>query len=355
MSDNSRQLWEKYCASELAGVTPLLTEFGISLDDEQPHLLGERYLMQAVTTESGKKIILLGTMRESGKRVVIKATSDSAGMKELEHERTCRSVITEIKFAYKIFLTPEELIFTRKNGFLISIQAFIEQDSTFLKRLPRDQFFFALRAFEAQEGAHATTYEHIRLIKRTFGSMDAAGYLKTFDSFKATLPSQARAFLKENIETIDQYGSFLTHTDFVPHNFRIVGEDMYLLDYSSLRFGNKYEGWARFLNFMTLYNRDLEQALLKYINDNRTPEESLSLKLMRVYRLSEIISYYTNAVEKSSDELQTLNKARVVFWTEALNAILSDHNLDEKIIEVYKMTRDSLRSTEEKIRQMGLH
>ena len=52
---------------------------------------------------------------------------------------------------------------------------------------------------------------------------------------------------------------------------------MYLLDHSSLRFGNKYEGWARFRNFTTFYNRPLEEALLLYMRNNRAEEKCFRL------------------------------------------------------------------------------
>ena len=276
MSKTEKEIWDEYRTQELAAVTAILADFGYELENEQPHLIGEKYLMHAVTTTSGRKLILLGKRKADGKRVVIKATKDADGIKELEHERVCRQVLQEIKFAYQTFLSPEELLFTKKDGYVISIQVFIEQQSTFLARPLADQFALALKAFKAQESAHAATYEHSQRIKKTFGAVDAKGYLENFSEFSKNILAlskddkslqkaleDAYAQLSANTKTIEQYGNFLTHTDFVPHNFRIVGEDIYLLDYSSLRFGNKYEGWARFLNFMTLYNPDLEKALVE--------------------------------------------------------------------------------------------
>ena len=368
MTTNEKELWETYKTRELSILTPILLNLGFELESDQPHLIGERYLMHAVTTKSGKKLILLGKRISDGKRVIIKATRDIYGIREIEHERLCRRLLQEIKFAYKTFLSPEELLFTKKDSFVISIQTFIEQESTFLNRPLPQQFSLALKAFKAQEAAHAATYEHARRIAKTFGAMDAEKYLSTFSEFVANILSttsgkpdlenalrEAQTRLEENKNTIQQYAHFLTHTDFVPHNFRIVGEDIYLLDYSSLRFGNKYEGWARFLNFMTLYNPDLEKALVTYVRENRTHEESESLKLMRLYRLGEIIWYYTRALEKSTDELLVLNKARAEFWTEVLKAQLKDIPLDEKILTAYKIARDALRSDDEKKRQKDLH
>ncbi|MBI3572114.1 hypothetical protein HY091_01095 [Candidatus Kaiserbacteria bacterium] len=366
-TNDAEQIWQEYVDRELAVIAHVLTELGFELEVEQPHLFGERYLMRAVTTVSGRKLILLGHRREDGKRVVIKATSDAGGIRELEHERTCRAVLQRINFAYQTFLSPEEILFTKRGPYTLSIQAFIEQERPFLGRPLEEQFALALSAFKAQEGAHATTYGHERIIRNTFGARDAAGYLAAFRQFQKEIlkriPDEAlRALLEKSVELleasreiIEQYGGFLTHTDFVPHNFRVVGHDIYLLDYSSLRFGNKYEGWARFLNFMALYNPPLQQALMDYVRLNRTPEESLALKLMRIYRLGEIISYYANIIEKCSGNLRILNQERVRFWTHVLAAVLDDRQPAPAVLEEYKKKRDQLRSAEEKRRQKDLH
>lgn len=368
MSDENKQTWEEYKKRELAAILPILADLGFELEPEQPHLGGERYLMQAITTQSGKKLILLGRRVNDGRRVVIKATGEKAGKQEIEHEHKCRQVLQQINFAYQVFFSPEEILSTERDGYIISIQTFIEQECPFLERPLKEQFFLALNAFKAQEGTHATTYEHKRIARANFGSIDALGYLKTFADFKKNILAHpqnnaimtqmlenAQKFLETNRETIEQYCGFLTHIDFVPHNIRIVDSTIYLLDHSSLRFGNKYEGWARFLNFMALYNQPLEKMLVQYVRDNRTPEESLSLKLMRVYRLGEIIWYYTNTLDKSSGDLRTLNQKRIEFWSQVLKAIINDAPVPEGIIEEYKRVRDSLRSEEEKHRQKGLH
>lgn len=368
MPNDEKQNWEAYKARELAGVLPLLTILGFSIDDDQPHTEGERYLLLAVTTASGRKLILLGRENATGRRVVIKVASETDGMREIAHERLCRNVLSKIDFAYTAFLSPEEILFTKKGGYLISIQEFVEQDQTFLSRPIEEQFTFALRAFKAQEGAHATTYEHARHIRTTFGSTNHQGYLERFSDFRKniekTVPddrslrallAEGEETLKNGIQTIEQYEGFLTHTDFVPHNFRIRNNDIYLLDYSSLRFGNKYEGWARFVNFMTLYNPPLASVLFTYVRENRTPEESISLKLMRIYRLGEIIWYYTRALDKSAGDLHTLTTARVALWAHILDSVLHDTPLSEEVLQNYRELRDTLRSPEERHRQIDLH
>lgn len=364
MSKNSKREWEEYREKELSEVKPILKDLGFELDNEQPHVGGERYLMQAVTTASGKKLILLGTHTSDKKKVVIKATSDTDGARELEQERSARQMLEKLGFAYQTFFSPEEILFTKQEKFTISIQEFIEQ-RPFLERPMKEQFSLAIKAFRAQESAHATTYKHRQFIEKTLGERNSGNYLRGFSVFKndivEKLPEQrgllkkAEEFLKRNTETTQQYCGFLTHTDFVPHNFRIISDNIYLLDHSSIRFGNKYEGWARFINFMTLYNPELADWLVKYVKDNRTPEESTSLKSMRVYRLSELMYYYTTLLTKSSDDLLELNRLRVDLWAEVLEHVLDDKPVPQHYLDAYKSRRDVLRSEDEKKRQVGLH
>ena len=353
---------------ELSLLEPMLTERGYQLEPEQPHLGGERYLMQAMTTQSGRKLILYGTDK-TGTQVVIKATRDQGGKAEIQHERTCRDLLNKIEFAAEVFHTPREADFLSENGFIVSIQTFIEQSQSFTERPLEEQFAYALKAFKAQEGAHATTARHYNLIKKNYELRNSNSYLTRFAAFKEraanVLPEEVKLhelyekteeYLTANQETIERYCGFLTHTDFVPHNFRIDENGiMYLLDHSSLAFGNKYEGWARFLNFMTLYNPPLTDALAKYVADNRSEGEVLSLHLMRLYRLGEIICYYLGTLERSEDNLHTLNRTRVDFWATVLSSTLNNTSVPDSVINLFKQTRDSLRTEDEKRRQQGLH
>jgi predicted Ser/Thr protein kinase len=359
--------WDRYCTEELAHLTPILTMRGYSLDSEQKHMQGERYLMHAVTTTSGRKLILSGTTSD-GTRVIIKATRDSAGKKEIEHERMCRDFLKRIDFAGEVFHTPEEIAFFETEGCTITIQRFIPQECSFLERPITEQFSLALRAFKGQESAHATTAKHRHAVTTIYGMRDAQVYQNTLDSFYEKIGttlgdthpvcdtlSHAREMLNERTKIIEQYCGFLTHTDFVPHNIRIQHNTIYLLDFSSLTFGNKYEGWARFINFMTLYNPPLQKALEQYVRDNRTPEESVSLRMMRIYRLGEILWYYVRATAHSTGDLYSLNTARIVFWHTILQHVLSETEVPPSVIETYTRARDSLRSADEKRRQVGLH
>lgn len=364
---NAEQNWKTYLETKLPKVTEVLGKHGFTLDDDQPHIKGERFLMKALTTVGGQKLILLGKRQDTGDRVVIKITDDAAGQSELAHEKLCRQMLHRLNFAYNVFHSPEELAFLSDGSYILSVHAFIEQDSSFLERPIAEQFNFVLEAFKAQESARATTHGHFKQITKTFGNRTSQDYLRLFEAFQSALKNKqapqrtvelvrkASEQLHQHAQRIEQYCGFLTHTDFVPHNFRIAGDVLYLLDFSSLRFGNKHESWARFLNFMTLYNRDLEALLIKYVEDNRAPEERESLQLMRLFRLGEIITYYTNLLADSEGELLELNKKRVEFWTNVLAAELKNQRVGTDIVETYKTTRDRLRSADEKERQKGLH
>ncbi len=363
MEHSEEKNWEAYRTDELHKLSPFLSQRGYALDELQPHLLGERHLTGPLG--SGRKLLLLGKDR-TGKRVVIKASSEPKGIQEIEHERLCRDVLEKIHFAYQVFNSPRELVYARQDGYVVSVTEFIEQAVPFTERSLKEQFALSINAFKAQESAHATTYSHIRLIRNTFGEMRAPDYLKNFDTYAGeiaslaphapqTLLERAREELRSGGEMLEQYGGFLTHWDFIPQNFRVNEGKLFLLDHSSLRFGNKYEGWARFINFMELYNPPLVRALVEYVRENRTPEESEALRLMRIYRLGELIRYYAGWLSRTQGQLQELAEARIVFWGNVLKAVLERTEVPPELVEEYKKTRDRLRSEEEKVRQRGLH
>lgn len=359
--------WVSYVASMQEQARALLAPLNIELDEHQPHTMGERFLMQAVTTTSGKKVILLGKNTETEQRCVVKITTDKAGKQEINHERKARTFVQSLDFNYENFSVPQEIVQIESGDYLMNVQEYIEQTGPFLKRPIEEQFDFALQGFSCQGGTRATTSRHFKRINSVFGNRDITKYKSHLNSFKTTtknysiegsdnsLIESAVSHLFQNAERIEQYGNFLTHTDFVPHNFRIRQSKIFLLDFSSLTFGNKHESWARFLNFMTLYNRELESLLLRYVETNRSWEERESLQLMRLYRLCEIIAYYSKKSSLTEDKLGELNKQRVQFWTDVLRAEIEDKRVDEAIVSAYQKERDRLRSEDEKIRQTELH
>ena len=352
--NTAAQEWEAYVAHERAALAPLLAEWGLVLDSEQPHISGERYLLQTMhdVGDSGKKLILTGTLK--GQQVLVKATSDPAGKREIAAERNARNTIQNLPFSYHLFTAPQEIRFV-EGDLTVSVTEFIEQESTFLERPLTEQFALALRALKIQEGAHATTYSHIKAIKRAFGSITADEYLTRARAFAGPNNNADLRLLEVSRKSIEQYCGFLTHADFVPHNLRIRKGEIYLLDYASIHFGNKHESWARFMNFMMLYNPALERALDQYIRDNRAPEEYESLRAMRVYKLLFLLHFYRTNLPLTADSMRTLTEARITFWTEALDAVREGRVLPQSSIERYEQLRDSMRSEDEKKRQQGLH
>jgi hypothetical protein len=365
-----KKIWDEYRTRELEHAGHILAELGYSLDKNQVHIGGERYLMmnKRDVGGGGYKLVLLGKRISDSKRVVIKFSSEREGMQEIESEHRARHLITNLDFAYHAFSAPKEFLYSRTRMYTVSIVSYIAQENIFLSRPLSEQFALALRAFKTQEGVHATTYAHAKKIRSVLGLLNADEYVRMFRVFKDTAIQhapenralgaalgKAQALCKSHKDTIEQYCGFLTHSDFVPHNLRIADNQIYLLDYASIHFGNKHESWARFLNFMMLYNPPLEQALMQYVRDNRTPEEYLSLRLMRIYKLGFLLQFYASTLQKTSGDARTLTEERISFWTHALESLLDDQPLSQEIISGYEKTRDELRSEEEKNRQKELH
>jgi len=366
--DTQQKQWKEYRQRELETITPYLHELGVVLDQEQPHIKGERFLMVGPRDVGGGgyKLVLTGVRASDGKRVVIKISSDPNGRHEIQAERAARQTLQRIRFAYYILLSPEELHFSETHDNTLYITTYIEQEQSFLERPLREQFHLALQALKTQEGLHATTSSHTSVIQDTFGMWDAREYLESFSKFQYLIQESNDETLKKRTEeaayiltqserNIEQYCGFLTHADFVPHNLRITGETLYLLDHASLHFGNKHESWARFLNFMLLHNRPLEQALTEYMRLNRTHEELVSLRLMRIYKLGFLINFYIESAKKSEGKLHELSHLRIAFWSDVLASLVANTPLSEERVDRYKAQRDQLRSEEEKVRQQNLH
>ena len=370
-ANDAKKEWDAYVAHERARVEPLLSGHGFTLDQYQPQTIGERYLTRPVG--GGRKVVFFGRRVADGMRVVIKTSNEEAGIEELAWERRVRRLLDQIKFAYEVFNSPKEISFGNRPDILIT--EYIEQDTSFLERRFQEQFGIALKAFKAQESAHVTTSKHVSMLKRLMETrhhyiksgeykkigtyaMDIMGLIREnrpLYTKLAMLTDQAIRLVEDNQETLDRYDGFLTHWDFIPQNFRIRGDKLYLLDHTSIRFGNKYESWARFINFMELYNPPLAHALVQYVRDNRTQEELLALKIMRVYRLVELIRYYATWLSKTEGSVRLLAQERITFWSEVFQCVLDDREVPAEIVESYKQKRDTLRSEEEKKRQVGLH
>jgi len=366
MPSSEREAWDAYREEELRRITPIIANLGYTLDVTQVHTGGERFLMAGARDVGGGglKLVLVGRDTKTGKRVIIKVSNSVHGIAEIERERECREILHKLQFASRAFRTPEELLYTKEGPYVISVTSYIEQERAFIEHSLDEQFFLALRAFETQEGVHATTYSHAQTIKKTFGMVGVQEYLEGYDSFMgralAADPGNAelthmlergRKFLHAHRTDIERYSGFLTHADFVPNNLRVAGRDLFLLDYASVHFGNKYESWARFLNFMITHNTELERTLARYVRENRGEEEYLSLRLMRVYKIAFLLAFHTEALLKTSGNLHELTRRRVHLWTEAMSAVLEDKDVPDEVIASYVGQLDRLRSDDEKARQ----
>jgi hypothetical protein len=368
MRANGPETWERYRETELRRAEPLLRQAGFILDETQVHIKGERYLTKERDVGGGGlKLVLTGRRTSDSVRVIIKVSSDPQGIKEIERERACRTKVHTINFALRTFKTPEELYYGRHGDLVISITAYVEQERSFFEHALDEQFFLALRALETQEGVHATTHSHAAIIEDTFGSIGAAYYLSQFGSFvndiSRALPDRteliglledAQSMLDENRTIIERYSGFLTHADFVPNNLRVANNDIFLLDFSSVHFGNKYESWARFVNFMVHHNPKLEHALSEYVRANRGAEEHFVLRLMRIYKIGFLLAYYAKALEKTSGNLRILTEHRLRLWSEAMQAILHDRPISHEIVASYVEELHKLRSEDERARQKEL-
>lgn len=349
--------WGTYLQDELARISGLMLPLGFNLEGEQPHVGGERYLM------TKNKLVLVGNRISDGVRVIIKASSHPEGKKEIISEKKSRDLLTTLAFTNDSILFPEEVFYGKVGDYLFFVTLFIHQDKVFVEHTLEEQFFLIMRTFEAQEAFHATTIEHIRLIDKTFPVFRASEYVRSYTEFAARIHqklndpsidktfSDSRALLERHTETIDAYANYLTHSDLAPHNFRIHDHSIFLLDCSAIWFGNKYEGWARFQNYMALHNPKLDQVLSEYVLKNRGEEEYLNLRLMRIYKLGFIIDYYVRSLDKTEGNLRALTEIRIPFWHKVLQSVVNSKPLDESIVREYIEKRDHLRSDAEKVRQ----
>jgi|CXWL01.1.fsa_nt_gi hypothetical protein len=365
-ASDEKKAWDAYRERELRDAEPLLKKLGYTLDEKQVHTGGERYLMAGARDVGGggRKLVLTGRRISDQSRVIIKVSSEPAGIREIERERASRVLLHSLNFATSTFSSPEELLFQKQDGRILFITSYIEEELTFIEHELEEQFFLALHAFETQESVHATTSAHAQTIEETFGIVGAKEYLELFETFRTNAissdPENERmrevfnrtfAFLHEHRTVIERYSGFLTHSDFSPQNIRIRNRTLFLLDYASMYFGNKYESWARFINFMTQHNPALERMLVEYVRKNRGEEEHLSLRLMRMYKLGFLLQFWTAALAKSEGDLHALVRLRVSFWTEALDAVLRDTPISEDLLHSYLKKQATLRSDEEKARQ----
>jgi hypothetical protein len=353
----SKQEWENWKDLEMKKVSDILEKINISLNKEQIQLSGERFLM------SGKKLVLEGFSVNLQKKVIVKYSTDKELIKEILDERNRKDTLEKIKFSYKSINFPKEIYFEKKPEYVLLVTEYIEQETLYVKMSEEDKFFLALKALEAFEGVHSVVGSHQKALNKLNKPFESNDYLKKFEEMYSETKNFlnhesktvktleiAKELLNKNKDLIEKYCNFLTHDDFVPHNMRVKDNDVVVLDHSSLILGNKYESWARFLNFMLIYGLETEKRLSNFVLENRGEEEYFVLRLMRIFKISFLLNFYAKSILKSSDNLQKLQTKRLNWWTEVLEKIISNQNIEKGFVDEHHKFLEELRSEEEKKR-----
>ena len=333
----------------------LAARVGIVLDATQLNIGGERDFL------SPNKFVLSGTHQKTGARAILKCAKHPDGIAEIAHEHKIMRALKTLPFSTEELIAPTETFYGTVGSYTVSVTDFIEQQKVYTDFSIEEQFFMAIHALESQETFHATTREHQGWVRDLFTAHTPAFYINDFKKMATDISrvwpdakevlEKGALFLEENRPTLDVFDRYLIHFDLVPHNFRINNRQLYLLDFVSFRLGNKYESWARFINFMEIHNPALVPYMLEYVKADRGAAEYLSLRLMRVYKATFLLNYHKGVYEHAESNLKQLAEARLTFWTHVTHAILEDKLVDTKVLETYYEKRAALRTEEEKERQ----
>lgn len=348
-------------------VAPILAKAGFKLDSEnnQVHIGDERALI------SRDKLVLKGWRTSDARRVIIKVGASPAGMREIERERACRRGLAEINRSFQstIFFYPDELGFLQEEGLCISIIEYVDQGMRFLDRSREEKLNLSLSALHAQERVTVDAVTTLVGIVYRFGTVGADGYLSEFEArlgdalmyfpqnrmLRSNL-ERAITFFRERLGHVRDHLGFLVHADFVPNNFRVIGSRIYYLDLGAFRFGNRYESWARYLNWLMVWDYRLEAALFGHFSENRGPEHYACLSAMRAFKIGFLIQVYSKHLPEVQHDarLHALQSGRVNFWTSALIALIRGDHVPERTAEEFAQFQESLRSERERRRQKEL-
>lgn len=333
----------------------LAHELGVVLDATQLHIGGERAIM------SPNKFVLTGHLEKTGQKVVLKCAKHPQGITEIEEEHSIHAALSDFSFAEQELMMPEEIIYQKRGAYTVLVTRFVEQEKVFTDYTLMEQFFMALQALEAQESFHATTREHHAAIIKKFRRHSPQFYFESLEDMRqaivTTYPNAAMAldnavaFIREHTSLLETYDGYLMHSDFVPHNFRIKNRGLFLLDFVSFTLGNKYESWARLINFMEVHSRELAPLLLLHVRRDRGEEEYRALRLMRVYKIIFLLNYYAQSLNKTTGNLRVLASVRLDFWIQVLKHVLADTPVPVSLVTEYHTKRSQLRTPEEKERQ----
>jgi hypothetical protein len=335
-------------------LTELLRRHRLQLTPDQPHVGGERALL------SPGKLVLMATT-ESKESVVVKYSISPAGAKEIAQEAKVRRLFELLPFSTEQFLLPRILLHEARTADEFLVSEFISQPQILQDYPLTEQFFMSLHALENQESFHATTLEHHAYAREYFQTLSVSDYLETLQTMITVIAQQEpnlvslldaiKSAFREHTNVLSTFDGYLVHADFVPHNFRIAHNQLYLLDYVSFRIANKYEAWARYVNFMEVHQPELARLLVSYLERDRNAYELQAFWLIRMYRAIFLLNYYCTVLPKTAGELQELTKLRITLWSKLLEHIFYKTAVSEELIDTYRTKRDSLRTETEKIRQ----
>ncbi len=333
----------------------LAQTLGITLDTTQLNIGGERSIM------SPYKYVLTGIKNNTQEKIILKCSNHPKGIKEIKNEHHIQNTLNSLPFSEQELLMPEEIFFGKKNNYTVLITLFIEQRKIFTDYSLEQQFFMSLHLLEYQETLHATTKEHRSSIRNLFPYNSPDFYLNHYQSMGDEIKSLWSGtndtidigfdFIKKNASLLNMFDRYLIHTDLVLHNLRINNRQFYLLDCVSFRLGNKYESWARFINFMEIHNPKLVPLLKQYIKDDRGETEYTTLSLMRIYKICFLMRFYAKSLQKTKGNLHSLTRARLVFWQHVLSSVIHDIPVSDKERITYYKQRNALRTEIEKKRQ----
>ncbi len=289
---------------------------------------------------------------KNDEKVIIKISNSYGGMEEIKSEKRAQDTLSNVTFSQEKILFPEEILYKESPQHTIRITKFIDQEKVFSAYSSEEKFFMIIKELETEEAFYANTYEHIGVVKNIFPVSHATDYIRSLKSFEVgPKKGDALKLLEKNVDLIETRSNYLTHTDFVPSNFRVSGGHLYMIDLSSMHFANRYEGLARFLNWCIIHDLKLEELITEYIKKNRGEEELLCLRLMRIYKAGFLINHYKNTLNKTQGDLHILNQKRLDLWQYFLECLLDNKSIDQSMVEKYRTERNDLRSTGEVERQ----
>lgn len=347
---NSRQ-------KELQPIERLLGQLGFALERHQPHISGERFLM------SPNKMVLVGKRVDDKLRVIIKVSRIARGRLEIKQEKRVRDALTAISVPHPGMFFPQEIYYGKRGAYVLLITEYIRQNRVFIAYALDKQFKFVRQSLQTRESIRVASLGQSGRGRKVLPVLRTKDYLEGYKAFQASALRnyQTRGieeamqagldFLAKHKAVMNKFSKYLVHSDFVPHNFRIRDNKVYILDAAAFHFGNKYEELARLLNYLVVHNPALEQKLLAYVSQELSKSDYLDLKLMRVYKLGFLLQYHTQALAKTSGDLLALTIHRIEFWEEVLRSVLHDKSIDTNIVQVFIENRDNLRSTDEIARQ----